>query len=176
MNLADGKESQDSASQRYRALLAATDAISLHQQMPELFQELAKRLRPIVGFATVYFVLHDPDKQVMRSTMVEGPSLHPLEVPMNGTATGHVFETQQPIVINDSHEEEHFPLVLDKMREQGIRSVCVLPMSTAQRRLGALVFCSTAPNEYDAADLEFLESVSNAIAVENGIHRKEAEH
>ncbi len=180
MVLAEGKESQDSASQRYRALLAATDAIAFHQQMPELFQELAKRLRPIVGFATVYFILHDPDKQVMRSTMVDstGPSLHPLEVPMNGTATGHVFQTQQPVVISDSHEEERFPLVLDKMREQGIRSVCVLPMSTAQRRLGALVFCSAAPNEYDAADLEFLESVSKqvAIAVENGINRKEAEH
>ncbi len=180
MPLAGVSQPRGSASWRYQALLAVTDAIALHQQIPELFHDLAQKLRPIVSFDTVYFVVHDGEKQVMRSVMVDTSGIatvHPIEVPLEQTATGHVFQTQVPLVITDIDQEERFALVLDKMREQAIRSLCVLPLSTAQRRLGALVFCSIQPNAYDSSDLQFLRTVSKqvALAVDNGLNRQQAE-
>src|SRR5262249_57174118 len=53
----------------------------------------------------------------------------------------------------------------------GIQSGCWLPLSTARRRLGALVFTSKQPSTYDAADVDFLQQVANqvALAVENAL-------
>ncbi len=180
MPLAGPSHPCDSAARRYQALLAVADAIALHQQVPELFHDLAQRLRGIASFDSIYFVLHDAGKQVMRSTRVDSagmPTLDSIEAPVLDSLSGHVYLTQESRIISDTHAETRFASSMADARERGIGSVCVLPMTTARSRLGALAFCSTQPNAYGPADLEFLETVSKqvAVAVDNGLNRQQAE-
>ena len=51
------------------------------------------------------------------------------------------------------------------MVEQGVKSFCVVPLTTAQRRLGALGFGSLQEAAYEDADLEFLQQVAKQVAV-----------
>ncbi len=45
------------------------------------------------------------------------------------------------------------------------RAICWLPLTTARRRLGTLVFASKQPSAYDTADVGFLQLVANQVAV-----------
>ena len=57
------------------------------------------------------------------------------------------------------------------------RAFCELPLTTARRRLGTLVFACKQPSAYDAADVDFLQLVANqvAVAVENALAFQEIE-
>ena len=63
------------------------------------------------------------------------------------------------------------------MQPYGVQSYCWLPLTTARRRLGALVFTSKQPSTYEAADLPFLQQIANqvAVAVENALAFEEIE-
>jgi formate hydrogenlyase transcriptional activator len=61
--------------------------------------------------------------------------------------------------------------------QDGVQSLCVLPLTTAQRRVGALGLGSIQPSAYDAADLEFLQQVATqvAVAVDNALNSQNAQ-
>jgi formate hydrogenlyase transcriptional activator len=58
-----------------------------------------------------------------------------------------------------------------------MQSGCWLPLTTARRRLGDIVFTSKQPAAYDRADVHFLQLVVNqvAVAVENALAFQEIE-
>jgi formate hydrogenlyase transcriptional activator len=61
--------------------------------------------------------------------------------------------------------------VIKMMREEGVRSFCLVPLTTARRRLGALAVGSFEEHHYGGAGLEFLQQVAKqvAVAVENAL-------
>ena len=69
-------------------------------------------------------------------------------------------------------KETRFPRVTEMMLELGVKSFCAVPLTTAQRRLGALGFGSLQATAYDDADLEFLQQVAKqvAVAVDNALN------
>jgi formate hydrogenlyase transcriptional activator len=168
-----------SAENRLRALAEISQAILLHRDLSELFEDLALRLRPIAPFDVVSLILHDPASDrmrlhVLRSTLPP-PSL-PEGLPVEESPAGFVWQTQQPLVIENLDEEDRFPALIPYWREQGIRFYCVFPLTTAQRRLGAMVLGSTSETAREECDLDFLASVARevAVAVDNTLHHEEA--
>jgi formate hydrogenlyase transcriptional activator len=67
--------------------------------------------------------------------------------------------------------EVRFPKVIQMMRDEGVRSFCLVPLTTAHRRLGALAVGSFEEHHYGGAGLEFLQQVAKqvAVAVENAL-------
>ncbi|HYZ82959.1 MAG TPA: sigma 54-interacting transcriptional regulator, partial [Bryobacteraceae bacterium] len=65
--------------------------------------------------------------------------------------------------LND--QATRFPLMLDRLASIGLNSACVLPMSTAHRKLGSLAFASHAEDAYLPDEQRFLSLVTNQIAV-----------
>jgi formate hydrogenlyase transcriptional activator len=159
--------------QRYRALLDAADLIVLHSTLPELFHQLAKRLRQVTPYDVVNFVLHEDGRHVMRISIWENVTPEQSPVPMrleiDDPASAWVWQRQEPLLIADLHAETRFSELLNVLRKRGLKSYCVLPMTTAQSRLGAIGFGSARPDAYRQADLEFMQRVANlvAVAVEN---------
>ena len=49
---------------------------------------------------------------------------------------------QQPLTVNDLTQEQRFPKLMAMLRENGVQSFCVVPLTTAHRRLGAMGFGS----------------------------------
>jgi len=91
----------------------------------------------------------------------------PSELPIEGTVAGWVWQNQQPLVIHDLQDETRFP-VTETLRDRAVRSICVLPLTTAQQRLGVLSIWSDIPGTYDSQDLEFAQLVAGQIAVAVG--------
>jgi formate hydrogenlyase transcriptional activator len=90
---------------------------------------------------------------------------------------GWVWQNQLPLVIPDLDLETGYPRLTQLIRERGIRALCLLPLTSAQRRLGALGFGSRQVAAYDGLDLQFLGRVAAqvAVAVDNTLNAQAAE-
>ncbi len=159
----------------YRALLAVSEAIVLHRDLPALFHELAGRLHQVVRFDGLALVLHDAATNTMRRHVLETVEPSPpgsmMVLSPDDDPAGLVWRTQQPLIIASAAELKRWPRLLELLQPYGVQSLCYLPLTTARRRLGALVFVCKQPGAYDAADVGFLQLVANqaAVAVENAL-------
>ena len=165
----------------YRALLAVAEAIVSHRDLPALFHELADRLHRVVRFDFLALVLHEAASNAMRLHILETSEPVPpgsvIVLPPEDDPAGLVWQTQQPLITSCVDDLRRWPLLLERVQPYGIQSYCWLPLTTARRRLGALVFTSKQPSVYDAADVGFLQQVANqaAVAVENALAFQEIE-
>jgi formate hydrogenlyase transcriptional activator len=159
---------------QYRALLAISQAIVAHRDMAGLFHDLADRLHQVVRFDHLALVLHEAPINTMRMHVLETcePPPYPVIVlPVDDDPAGVVWQTQQPLVTSTVAELSRWPRLLEIVQRYGVQSYCWLPLTTARRRLGTLVFTSNEPSTYDEADLGFLQQAANqvAVAVENAL-------
>ena len=168
----------ETLAEQYQALLEVSEAIADHRDLPTLFHDLAHRLHRVVNFEYMRLLLHDPERNVMRFHILETPDLKfcdllgGQDLPVDESPGGWVWQHQQPLVVSNLAMETRFPHVTDAVCQQGVKSYCVVPLTTAQRRLGALGFGSLQEATYDTADLEFLQQVARqvAVAVDNALN------
>jgi formate hydrogenlyase transcriptional activator len=169
-----------SSDQRYRALLAVSEAIVSHRDLSALFHALADRLHDVVRFDHFALVLHDATSNTMHVHVLEGfepGSLPPITpFPVEGFPTGWVWQNQQPLIVTDTHESR-WPQFWERASPHGVQSACLLPLATSRCRLGALCFSCKQPAAYEEADLRFLQLVANqvAVAVQNALAFQEIE-
>jgi hypothetical protein len=109
---------------RYEALLDMADLMVRHASLPDLFHEIAVRLRKVADFQLLNFSLHDPEKNVMRLHIWEGEEvpLVPTEVAVSESVSGWVWEHQEPLLIDDLRQEERFPQIIGALREKDFRA------------------------------------------------------
>ena len=158
------------------ALLEVSEAIAQQRDLPALFHDLAERLHSVVDFDFLSLVLHDPARNVMRLHILETrvPTEKPIggESPVEGNPSGWVWQTQQAFVVSDIDEETRFPEFLKRFREHNVRSLAILPLTTAQHRLGAMGFGRLVPQRITGTELQFMERVASqvAVAVDNALN------
>ncbi|MBZ5718876.1 MAG: sigma 54-interacting transcriptional regulator [Acidobacteriia bacterium] len=160
---------------RYEALLQTADAMVHHQNLPELFTQLAEQLHAVAHFEIANFALRDPATNTMRLHFWAGSFLTsmPREVPIDESASGWVWQNQLPLITSDLHTEPRFPKMAAVLKERGIRAYCTLPLTTARKSFGALGFGSSQVDAYGERDVRFLSRVAElvALAVENSLTR-----
>ena len=166
---------------QHQALLEVAEAISQHRDLRELFHELAARLHGVVEFDYLNLTLHDASRNVMRLHILETEEPRKIrpgaEFPVGETPSGWVWETQQPFVWNDTVEETRFPALIQILRENGVRSACSVPLTTAQRRLGVLSFGRSKAHHYAESEIGFMQQVARqvAVAVDNALNFERAQ-
>jgi len=161
--------------ERYQALLEVAQAISVHRNLDQLIYDLAHRLPRVVQVNFVDLSLHDPVKKMMRLHTIQANVPADLvgghEVAIEDCPAGLVWENQQPLLVSNLSEERRWPWVIGAMTEDGTKSFCFVPLTTARERLGAMGFLSLQSGAYSDADIEFLQRVAQqvAVAVENAL-------
>ena len=158
------------------ALLEVSEAIAQQRDLPALFHELATRLHAVIDFDFLSLVLHDPVKKVMRlhilETQIPGDKPTGSETPIEENPSGWVWQTQQPLVIADVDKETRFPDFMRRLREHNVRTLAIIPLTTAQRRLGAMGFGRLVPQRITDTELQFMQRVASqvAVAVDNALN------
>ena len=167
--------------ERYRALLQVSESITSDRDLPELFRSLAALLHHLLTFDFICLTLPDLTRNVVRVHVLESSlptRFQPgHEIPMADGVRQLVWENQQPLIISHLDQDERFPLVSNVLSQDGVQSLCVLPLTTAQRRVGAMAIGSVQPSAYDATDIEFLRQVGAqvAVAVDNALNSQNAQ-
>ena len=110
------------------------------------FTSWPRSLKKVAAFDFISVLLYDPADQVMRLHILQsdrplntgiGPDHPPPDSP-----GGWVWQSQEPMVISDYGQETRFPRITPVSRAYGMQSGCYLPLTTLQRRLGAINFAS----------------------------------
>jgi formate hydrogenlyase transcriptional activator len=163
----------------HQVLLEVTESIARHRDLPALFHDLKERLPRLVHFDTLWLVLHEPTRNLMRVHILETPSrayVDFVERAVQDAPGGWVWEQQKPLVVPDVEKETRFPEAIDSLRGISVRSFCVLPLTTAHQRLGAVGFGSRQEGAY-SEELEFLQLVARqiAVAVDNALNHQAAQ-
>lgn len=97
----------------------------------------------------------------------EGPhsTNNAMELPIEGSTCGWVWQNQRPLVLNDTEQENRFADSLKLFQGMGARALCEVPLTTAQRRIGVLTMASTNGHVYGEKDVQLLSRIANWISL-----------
>src|ERR1700675_214449 len=155
------------AAERYQALFRVSQTLISIRSSEELFSVLARELREVVNFYVMGVGIYDEKAHEMITTSYGEPGV-PLQAPKfapEETFSWWVYQHQEPLMIPSLDKEARFPAVTAMLGNRGVRSVCVLPLTTVHRRLGGLAFGSLEADAYSSEEVGFLSLVANQVAL-----------
>ena len=170
------EELLDHSRRQLEALLEVSEAIAQQRDLPALFHELAERLHGVVDFDFLTLTLYDAERNTIRLHVLEtrGAYEKPIgaEYSIEDHPAGWVWQTQKQFVIPDVQKEERYPDFFKRLKEVGVRSIAIVPLTTAQRRLGAMGFGRLAPVQLTDVEVQFMQRVAAqvAVAVDNALN------
>ncbi len=167
---------------RLKLLLDMTNTLVSNMEPRDLLHAISASIRRDMNCDVVGVFVPDSDPRQLRLRAFDFPgssgcskedSLYPVE----GSMLGLVFKTGTPVVVGTGAEAAKVEgeLAICKLRDEGIESVCTLPLIRRNRTLGVLALGSRVENSFSPEDVDFLVRVAGqvAIAVDNALAYRE---
>ncbi len=155
--------------QRYEALLRATNAIGTCCDCDSTADVLVQALREVITFDYLQLIAFENDTRTVGWHLLYSNgarrSLPLADVIVEGTPIEWVHESQQALLIANWNEETRFAKHAESLSELGIASTCVLPLARGQRRLGVLSIGRSRSDAYPEDEVRFLSLVADQIAL-----------
>ncbi len=158
----------DQYTQRYEALLRATNAIGTCTDCDAAADALLQSLNEVVNFDYLQLIAFENDTRIVAWHLLYSNGARqspPADVNVEGTPIDWVYESQQALVTADWNVETRFQKHGESLNELGIAATCVLPLARGQRRLGVLTVGRSHPDAYPEDEVRFLSLVADQIAL-----------
>jgi formate hydrogenlyase transcriptional activator len=168
---------------KYRTLTEISEAFLGCRDCEGLFRSLWDSLSTLIRFDFLLLILIDEKTRRARIEAMAGDipasRLAGQDMPLDGSPSAVVWETQEPLYIPDHETREHVfrPDLMEEIRRYGVRGGLWVPLTTVRGRLGSMVFSSRQVDPYTPDDREFMQHIARhvAIAVENALAFEELE-
>lgn len=145
---------------------------SSSSNLADVYNALAEKILELVKADTLGIAIVDSEDETF--AFIHGPgSVHPndgriegTQLPLSGSATGHILESGVGFHIELQDHEEiaiQFPLMLP-FREAGNMSYIGVPLVSSGNVFGALHFFSQTPDQFSDADLPLAQQVADQIS------------
>src|SRR5580698_6916019 len=155
-----------------RSLLHINNAIITNLTKEALLRSISEAVRPFIHFDRCAITLYAPETDTFLFLAVEGALQSDyfqtgLEVGRAETSAGWVFDHQQPLRRN-LEEEQQFANER-RLRAEGLRWLCIVPLILRGKSIGTLSVVSRDKDGYSEEDAQFLQEVAIqvALAIEN---------
>jgi formate hydrogenlyase transcriptional activator len=159
----------ESVAARYEALIRVSQAVSAFRDPKKLFEALINELRHVVEFDGIGIAQYEEATNTIKwhvSIHCDEPTLAPpKDCAKKVTMTCWVFQNQRPLVIPFVDRETRFPDTMEKLKRHNLQSVCILPLTTAHRRIGSMFIASERPDAYSEGEVRFLGLVADQMAL-----------
>jgi len=151
---------------QYRNLLDLAQVAVSHPTTDVLFSTLALRLQQSLNFDFVTLGLYDASTEsIRRETWKAGEAQKKCEsIPVHTCASGWAWKNQRSVLIQDLDAEPRLPVFLQSLRQLGVHTYYVFPLTTSRHQLGAIGFGSSHVIPKTKATLELLRSAGAMIA------------
>jgi formate hydrogenlyase transcriptional activator len=179
--LAQAASGLEHSGRQFEALLEVSEAIAQQRDLTGLFHELSERLHAVLQFDFLALVLHNPATNSMRLHILEthepNEAQPTSESPVDSSPSGWVWQNQQPFVTLDTSKETRYPDSMQNLQQKGVYTFALVPLTTAQHRLGAIGFGRYVPQGMGEAEVEFMKRVAAqvAVAVDNALNFERAQ-
>jgi formate hydrogenlyase transcriptional activator len=166
---------------QFEALLAVSETIAQQHDLKALFHELSERLHSVISFDFLALVLHDAERNTMRLHILETREPYDKEpgkdFPVENHPAGWVWQNQRPFVTLDTEKDARYPEFMQRLTEVGVHSFAIVPLTTAQHRLGAISIGRYVPQGLSDAEIDFFQRVARqvAVAVDNALNLEVAQ-
>jgi formate hydrogenlyase transcriptional activator len=159
----------DALASRYETLIRLSQAIGVSRDPDKVFDSLAGELRRVVQFDCIWISLLDQDSNKFRHRLIDlencSGAAPDWELPADEKLMSWVYEHQKPVVTAADQLDPRFERLRTALRERKIRSICTLPLTTAQQKLGAISVGSKHLETYSADEIRFLSLVADHVAL-----------
>jgi formate hydrogenlyase transcriptional activator len=151
---------------QYGNLLDLAQLAITRTTIDALFPSLALRLHHALNFDVVTLGLYDSSTESIRLTVWKaGEAERRCEyLPVHACASGWAWKNQRSVLVQDLATEPTLPVFLQSLRQLGIRTYYVFPLTTRRHKLGAIGFGSLHVIPKANATLEFLRHAAATIA------------
>jgi formate hydrogenlyase transcriptional activator len=153
------------AASEYPDLFDLRDLPITRPNVDTVFTTLALLLRLTLNVDVLTLGLCDPETENVRLRIwMDGKAPRSESVPFRNCASGWVWRTQRSMLIQDLSTEHNVPFSLESLRQFGVRSYYVLPLTTARSRLGSMGFGSSHVVQDKKEKLELLRRMAAIVA------------
>ena len=151
---------------QYRNLLDLAQLAVGHPTTDALFPTFALRLRHSLNFDFVTLGLHDSSTESIRLGIWKaGDAQKRCEsVPVHTCASGWAWKNQRSVLVQDLDSERKLPVFLESLRQLGVRTYYVFPLTTSRHKLGAIGYGSLHVIPRTNATLELLRRAAALVA------------
>jgi len=131
-----------------------------------LFPSLALRLHHALNFDVVTLGLYDSSAESIRLNVWKAGEAESRceSLPVHACASGWAWKNQRSVLVQDLDTEPRLPVFLRSLRQLGIRTYYVFPLTTRSHKLGAIGFGSLHVIPKTNATLEFLRHAAAIVA------------
>jgi formate hydrogenlyase transcriptional activator len=161
---------------RLSLLLEVNNAVVSTLDLRDLLKAVSTSLRRLLSHEYACLSLYDPDTQLVQIHALDflgskGVLHEGLTIPIADTPASRWLTSRQPVFLNRKDVEEFQSEFGQRIRAEGHKSVCCLPLIAHGRPLGNLVFASLREDTFPEKDAKLLQHVANqiALAVENAL-------
>jgi formate hydrogenlyase transcriptional activator len=151
---------------QYGNLLDLAQLAITRRTIDTFFPSVVLRLHHALNFDLVTLGLYDSSAESIRlSVWKAGEVEKRCEcLPVHACASGWAWKNQRSVLVQDLDTEPKLPVFLQSLRQLGIRTYYVFPLTARRHKLGALGFGSLHVIPKTNATLEFLRLATATIA------------
>jgi len=159
------------AGRRYEAVLRLSEALSQCRDPEDLTSILSEELREFLPFLQFYIVLYTENSDEVEWAVVEREkkiAATYADVPVQERPSWQAYKTQEPFHIRDWDTDERVPANLKKgVAALGLEvgPLVFVPLTTPDRRLGALGVSGPLGTVYTSEDVGFLQLIGRVVAL-----------
>jgi signal transduction histidine kinase len=100
------------------------------------------------------------------ATGVVRAEVKPIVVPLEGSIAGWIFTHEQPLIVNDAHQDSRHYTQADRVTQFDTRSILGVPLQVKGKTIGVLEVLNKRDNSpFNELDLETLETLAAQAAV-----------
>jgi formate hydrogenlyase transcriptional activator len=164
------REALQQEKERMQALLEVSATLMMNRDLEKLFPEIYRFVRRVIGHDFASVAVYDEAAQALSLYPLDSPLTQGLLetnkcLPTKETPAGRaLLEGETKTFSRENLVAMHSGFV-SQMLEQGIQSLCCIPMVTRKGTLGALNLASKEHNAFIGQDLDFLKQVAAQVAV-----------
>jgi GAF domain-containing protein len=165
------KKSKDDLEMLYRASMALATTMDLDHLLSVVIEEL----RTALDTQAAGLLLYDEDRGDLywREVQDEGGLISSktaeLRLPLDGSISGHVFQTGEPAMLNDPSSNPQFFSPFEERSGFDVRNEIIVPLNTREKTIGVIVVMNKKDGSFSEEDVHILSSLAGvvALAVEN---------
>ena len=155
--------------ERLRVLLKTGASVASSLDIRQVFRSISAHVRHVKQHEFASLLLRDDAHGVLRRHAVDFPlakGILPVDftTPLDNSPAGKALKLEAPLIFT---KEEMAAFGIDntaQLIEEGIQSLCCVPLTTSKDTLGTLNFGSTKPNAFQPEDLELFRQVASQVA------------
>jgi len=156
-------------------ILDLNNSVVANLKLRDVLQSISPSIRKVMRLDLVSLVLPDKDGQHTRLYALDFPDSKGLVqqdelTPVDGSVAGQVLRSGK-LWVGDIDELSRLGFDSQIAIEEGLQTLCILPLSRGNRVLGALCLARLQKNAFTQPDLDFLSQIAGqiAIAIDNAL-------